>query len=104
MSQQTQLESRKKRKRRSKRAQNNKFKIRVRYKYHYYRWINTADCGTVKEVYEKYKNKGVTFWCVPKGDPVFTNPRLGTIGEQLDSVVSANADYVMPTRYFERDY
>jgi len=104
MSQQTQLESRKKRKRRSKRAQNSKFKIRVRYKYHYYRWINTPDYGTFKEVYEKYKNKGVTFWCVPKGDPVFTNPGLGTIGEQLDSVVSANGNYEIPTRYFERDY
>src|SRR5881296_3611360 len=104
LSQQTQLESRKRRKKRSKKAQTSKYKIRVRYKYHHYRWISTDDYGSFREMYEKYKDKGYTFWCVPKGDSVFTNPGLGTIGEQLDSVVSANGNYEIPTRYFERDY
>lgn len=63
MSQQVQLESRKKRKKRSKRTQNSKFRIRVRYKYHYYRWITTHDYGSFKEIYEKYKDKGYTYWC-----------------------------------------
>jgi len=55
-------------------------------------------------MYEKYKDKGYTFWCVPKGDSVFTNPGIESIGEQLDSVVSANGNYEIPSRYFERDY
>jgi len=104
LNQQTTIVSRKKRKRRSKRAQNSKFRIRVRYKYHYYRWIRTPDYGSFKDIYEKYKDKGYTFWCVPKGDPVFANPGLETMGEQLDSVVSAGGKYEIPTRYFERDY
>lgn len=98
------MESRKRRRKRSKRLQNSKFKIRVRYKYHYYRWITTQDYGSFKEIYEKYKDKGYTFWCVPKGDPVFANPGLETMGEQLDSVVSSSGSYEIPTRYFERDY
>ncbi len=98
------MESRKKRRKRSKRLQNSKYKIRVRYKYHYYRWITTQDYGSFKEIYEKYKDKGYTFWCVPKGDPVFANPGLETMGEQLDSVVSSSGNYEIPTRYLERDY
>ena len=97
------MESRKRRKKRSKNHQS-KFKIRVRYKYHYYRWINTQDYGSFKDIYEKYKDKGYSFWCVPKGDPVFANPGLETMGEQLDSVVSSNGNYEIPTRYFERAY
>src|SRR6267143_407995 len=104
LSQQTQLESRKRRKKRSKKAQTSKYKIRVRYKYHHYRWISTDDYGSFREMYEKYKDKGYTFWCVPKGDSVFTNPGIESIGEQLDSVVSANGNYEIPSRYFERDY
>jgi len=57
------MESRKKRKKRSKKVQSNRFKIRVRYKYHYYRWIKTPDYGSFKDIYEKYKGKGYTFWC-----------------------------------------
>ena len=98
------MESRKKRRKRSKRLTSSRYKIRVRYKYHYYRWINTRDYGSFKDIYEKYKDKGYTFWCVPKGDPVFANPGLETMGEQLDSVVSYNGNYEIPTRYFERDY
>jgi hypothetical protein len=56
------LESRKRRKKRSKNHPS-KFKIRVRYKYHYYRWINTQDYGSFKDIYEKYKEKGFSFWC-----------------------------------------
>jgi len=97
------MESRKKRKKRSKNHPS-KFKIRVRYKYHYYRWINTEDYGSFKDIYEKYKDKGYSFWCVPKGDSVFTNPGIESMGEQLDSVVSANGNYELPSRYFERDY
>ncbi|HZY94527.1 MAG TPA: hypothetical protein VFE98_06660 [Candidatus Bathyarchaeia archaeon] len=100
------MESRRKRKKRSKRLQNNtgKYRIHVRYKYHYYRWIHTPDYGSYKEIYEKYKDKGYTFWCVPKGDPVFANPGLETMGAQLDSTVSASGNYEVPTRYSERDY
>src|SRR5437867_6605241 len=104
MSQQTQTEQRKRRRKRSKRLQSSRYKIRVRYKYHYYRWITTKDYGSFKDIYEKYKDKGYTYWCVPKGDPVFANPGLETMGEQLDSVVSSNGNYEVPTRYFERDY
>ncbi len=35
---------------------------------------------------------------------MFANPGLETMGEQLDSVVSYNGNYEIPTRYFERDY
>jgi len=98
------MDSRKRRRKRSKRLTSSKYKIRVRYKYHYYRWINTRDYGSFKDMYEKYKDKGYTWWCVPKGDPVYANPGLETMGEQLDSVVSANGNYEIPTRYFERDY
>ena len=52
------MESRKRRKKRSKNRLS-RFKIRVRYKYHYYRWINTEDYGSFKEMYEKYKDKGL---------------------------------------------
>src|SRR5437764_91221 len=104
MRQQTQTEQRKRRRKRSKRLQSSRYKIRVRYKYHYYRWITTKDYGSFKDIYEKYKDKGYTYWCVPKGDPVFANPGLETMGEQLDSVVSSNGNYEVPTRYFERDY
>src|SRR6058998_4265806 len=104
MSQQTQMESRKKRRKRSKRLASSKYKIRVRYKYHYYRWINTQDYGSFKDIYEKYKDKGYSFWCVPKGDSVFTNPGIESMGEQLYSVVSASGNYELPSRYFERDY
>ena len=104
VSQQVQWVSRKKRKKRSKKAQTSRFRIRVRYKYHYYRWISTHDYGSFKDIYEKYKDKGYTFWCVPKGDPVFANPGLETMGEQLDSVVSSSGEYEVPTRYFERNY
>jgi len=97
------LESRKRRKKRSKNHPS-KFKIRVRYKYHYYRWINTQDYGSFKDIYEKYKDKGFSFWCVPKGDTVFTNPGIESMGEQLDSIVSANGNYEIPSRYSERDY
>ncbi len=98
------MEQRKRRRKHSKRLQSSRYKIRVRYKYHYYRWINTKDYGSFKDIYEKYKDKGFTFWCVPKGDPVFANPGLETMGEQLDSVVSSSGNYEVPTRYFERDY
>lgn len=98
------MESRKRRRKRSKRLTSSHFKIRVRYKYHYYRWINTRDYGSFKDIYEKYKDKGYTFWCVPKGDPVFANPGLETMGDQIDSVVSSNGTYEIPTRYFERHY
>src|SRR5437879_10349293 len=94
--------SRKKRRKRSKNHPS-KFKIRVRYKYHYYRWINTQDYGSFKDIYEKYKDKGYSFWCVPKGDTVFTNPGIESMGEQLDSIVSANGNYELPSRYSERD-
>jgi intein/homing endonuclease len=97
------MESRKKRKKRLKNHQS-KFKIRVRYKYHYYRWISTQDYGSFKDIYEKYKDKGYSFWCVPKGDTVFTNPGIESMGEQLDSIVSVNGNYELPSRYFERDY
>ncbi len=97
------MESRKKRRKRSK-SHPSKFKIRVRYKYHYYRWINTQDYGSFKDIYEKYKDKGYSFWCVPKGDSVFTNPGIESMGEQIDSIVSANGNYELPSRYFERDY
>src|SRR6266571_5780911 len=95
--------SRKKRRKRSK-SHPSKFKIRVRYKYHYYRWINTQDYGSFKDIYEKYKDKGYSFWCVPKGDSVFTNPGIESMGEQIDSIVSANGNYELPSQYFERDY
>src|SRR2546427_145673 len=55
MSQQTQMESRKRRRKRSKRLTSSRYKIRVRYKYHYYRWINTKDYGSYKDIYEKSK-------------------------------------------------
>jgi len=50
------MESRKKRRKRSKRLTSSRYKIRVRYKYHYYRWINTKDYGSFKDIYEKYKS------------------------------------------------
>ena len=55
-------------------------------------------------MYEKYKGEGYSMWCVPKGDTVFTNPGIESMGEQLDSIVSANGNYEIPSRYSERDY
>jgi hypothetical protein len=82
------LERKRKRKhhhRRSKRLQNNnggKYRIHVRYKYHSYRWIQTSDYGSYKELYEKYKDKGYAFFCADlppeysKQDGTWTGYRL----------------------------
>src|SRR5437867_10435863 len=99
MSQQTQTEQRKRRRKRSKRLQSSRYKIRVRYKYHYYRWITTKDYGSFKDIYEKYKDKGYTYWCAPPPPPPPPTPRPHTTGAQLDSVVSSNGNYEVPTRY-----
>src|SRR5438876_508816 len=83
MSQQTQMESRKKRRKRSKRLTSSRYKIRVRYKYHYYRWINTKDYGSYKDIYEKYKDKGYTWWCADL-PPEFSNQDGTWTGYRLD--------------------
>ncbi len=77
------MESRKKRRKRSKRLTSSRYKIRVRYKYHYYRWINTRDYGSFKDIYEKYKDKGYTFWCADL-PPEFSNQDGTWTGYRLD--------------------
>jgi hypothetical protein len=77
------MEQRKRRRKHSKRLQNSKFKIRVRYKYHYYRWINTKDYGSFKEMYEKYKDKGYSWWCADL-PPEFSSQDGTWTGYRLD--------------------
>ena len=77
------MESRKKRRKRSKRLTSSRYKIRVRYKYHYYRWINTKDYGSYKDIYEKYKDKGYTYWCADL-PPEFSNQDGTWTGYRLD--------------------
>src|SRR3972149_10004176 len=83
VSQQVQWVSRKKRKKRSRKAQTSRFRIRVRYKYHYYRWISTHDYGSFKEIYEKYKDKGYTYWCADL-PPEFSSQDGTWTGYRLD--------------------
>ncbi len=77
------MESRKRRRKRSKRLTSSKYKIRVRYKYHYYRWINTKDYGSFKDIYEKYKDKGYSFWCADL-PPEFSSQDGTWTGYRLD--------------------
>ncbi len=49
-------------KQRAKRKEKGKFKIRVRYKHYNYKTIETADYGSFREMYAKYKDK-YEFWC-----------------------------------------
>ncbi len=79
------MESRKRRRKRSKRLTSSRYKIRVRYKYHYYCWINTKDYGSFKDIYEKYKDKGYTYWCADL-PPEFSNQDGTWTGYRLDGI------------------
>src|SRR3989304_201354 len=83
VSQQVQWVSRKKRKKRSRKAKTSRFRIRVRYKYHYYRWISTHDYGSFKDIYDKYKDKGYTYWCADL-PPEFSSQDGTWTGYRLD--------------------
>src|SRR5947209_19338415 len=96
MSQQTQMESRKKRRKRSKRPTSSRYKIRVRYKYHYYRWINTKDYGSFKDIYEQYKDKGYTFRRADLPHE-FSNQNATWTGYRLDADTTHTASTA--TRY-----